>query len=232
MDSASQPRDGGCGFGPDATPCKGRPADEEVARLLRTQAEFYFSDSNLARDARLKRILSKNKKRYLSFGQLLKFNRIRDIMREAKVGPGKHFQTLADALAGSRTLELNRLKNMVKRREEDARRESAAQLQRRMDECTCYLEGFGETVDQHQIATVFSEFGPIKCIRMPRFSSGLSQGYCFIEFADHSQMTRAVRPANLPQIRTALSLRDSARDIRLITYSIWSKNQNTLQVVI
>lgn len=219
-----------CNFGVEGTLDRSMSAEEQLCQRLRAQVEFYFSDSNLARDKQLNRMLSKSKRRFLSFRQLLKFNRIKKFMIDANVETEKRFQTLATALETSDKLELNRLKNMVKRREV-AKKENPEAIQRRIQDSTCYVDGFGETVDQEQLAVLFGRFGNIKSIRLLKSKNGDSLGYCFIEFADSSQMATACKSFKSVSNRSTLPLKTNCQEIRVIPLSVWTDNNRSLSEV-
>ncbi len=84
--------------------------DEEIAKAITTQCEYYFSDQNLRTDDFLKEQIRSHDKKYLPIQILLRFNRIKALVPDLKI------DTIAAALAQSDLLELSDDKTHVRRK--------------------------------------------------------------------------------------------------------------------
>jgi la-related protein 6 len=86
-----------------------QPVSEEILGKLLTQAEFYFSDSNVLKDKFLMKNIQKNKGGFVSVKLLSSFRRMQAI--------SKDWRDLAYALRRSEKLELNDAGNKIRRKE-------------------------------------------------------------------------------------------------------------------
>jgi la-related protein 6 len=86
-----------------------QPASEEILGKLLTQAEFYFSDSNVLKDKFLMKNIQKNKGGYISVKLLSSFRRMQAI--------SKDWRDLAYALQRAEKLELNAAGNKIRRKD-------------------------------------------------------------------------------------------------------------------
>ncbi|KAJ6245916.1 la-related protein [Anaeramoeba flamelloides] len=86
----------------------GNKAQRELAKKIKDQIELYFSDSALSRDRFLKGLIEKNEEGYVSFLDLLRFNRLREISEDIEL--------IAKSLEKSETLELSEDKKSVRRK--------------------------------------------------------------------------------------------------------------------
>jgi la-related protein 6 len=86
-----------------------QPASEEILSKLLTQAEFYFSDSNVLKDKFLMKNIQKNKGGFISVKLLSSFRRMQAV--------SKDWRDLAYSLRRSEKLELNELGNKVRRKD-------------------------------------------------------------------------------------------------------------------
>jgi len=86
-----------------------QPTSEEILAKLLTQAEFYFSDSNVLKDKFLMKNIQKNKGGFVSVKLLSSFRRMQAI--------SKDWRDLAFALRRSERLEVNGAGNKVRRKD-------------------------------------------------------------------------------------------------------------------
>jgi hypothetical protein len=218
-------------------PLPDHATEEDLLRALREQTEFYLSDSNLPRDDHLVRLLAKNKKRFLLFKDLVRFNRIAQRFKEADVRADKHFSTLAKALEESTVLELGRLKNMVKRK--NPINLAPSNLRRMREEEAkriLYVEGFGEGLMQGDIADVFQRFGGVRSVELPTVgdrgeTQTTNRRYCFVEFNTHYEMAQCVRPSSRDAIINHPHFRSHRDTIRFIPKDAWNVNRRRLAKV-
>ncbi|XP_039622985.1 la-related protein 6b isoform X1 [Polypterus senegalus] len=86
-----------------------RPPDEELARKIASQVEFYLSDENLAEDAFLLKHVRRNKLGYVSIKLITSFKKVKYLTRD--------WQATRHALSYSRILEVNEEGTKVRRKE-------------------------------------------------------------------------------------------------------------------
>ncbi|KAF8065578.1 LARP6B [Scenedesmus sp. PABB004] len=102
--SADDARAGSCSSGGDEP---GRPR-QEVMDAVQKQIEFYFSDANLPTDKHLLKQIQKDPEGWVPLRMLAGFKRVKALTRELGL--------VADALAGSEALDLDRAGERVRRR--------------------------------------------------------------------------------------------------------------------
>ncbi|XP_015903561.1 la-related protein 7 isoform X2 [Parasteatoda tepidariorum] len=144
---------------------------------LRTQMEFYFSDSNLAKDKFLYNLISQDEDGYVDLEVFKSFNKIKALSEDMHV--------LAASLSKSSILELNENKSRVRRR-------TSIQMSKDFDACTLYVEGLPHYADLKWIKNVFDHFGTVEYINIPRFNvSHKIKGFAFIEFSNPESVKKA-----------------------------------------
>lgn len=148
---------------------------------IRTQVEFYFSNSNLPVDNYLIRMTGGNDNKPVDVEVIHNFKRM------------KHFQprsAVIDAIRGSKTLNIND-KGGITRKDpldpkfgEDVERNACLLTEEALPR-SVYAKGFGEeTGTTHQdIEKWVAPFGPVLSIRLRRQYDGSFKHSIFIEFA-------------------------------------------------
>lgn len=220
-------------FGLLEAPLPPAAPEDDLLDRLREQTEFYFADSNLLRDAHLARLLTKSKKQFLFFRDLVRFRRIAHWLKEGGVPADKYFTTLAKALESSTVLSLGKLRNMVRRKSPFSfAPDNLRRLRDDKDYRTLYVDGFDRGLRQADIAEVFQQFGTIRSITLPLASSKddthENLGYCFVEFASHRSLTDCLSPAKSDHVLGHPRFRSHRYSVRFLSKAGWQANQDRL----
>lgn len=129
--------------------------------------EFYFSDANLNKDRFLNKLIDANP--YVDLSVFLKFNKIRNLTDETS--------RIAKALSNSTILELSDDKKRVKRTTPICQKNN-------IEDCMIYVEGLSIDTDHDWLSSVFSRYGPVDYVSIPRYNNTKKiKGYAFVEFA-------------------------------------------------
>lgn len=134
-------------------------ADATLEEKLRTQVEFYFSDSNLPRDKFLRSRVEADPGGYVDLQLIVTFKR----MREANATVA----AVAEALAGSELVELSADKLRV-------RRKKPLPLEDTSKQRSLYVKGYkpGESPSAEprieEVVALFEPFGKVLSVRMRR----------------------------------------------------------------
>jgi len=152
---------------------KDRSRKKQLFQAIRKQMEFYFSGPNLARDRFMSKLLQEND--CIDLSLFLKFNKIRAMTND--------LNTLARALRKSEVIEVTddmkiQLKKKIQQKEDP-------------DECTIYVEHVPPDADHDWLQSIFSSFGKVDYLSIPRFHNGRCKGFAFVEF-DTPETTKSV----------------------------------------
>ncbi|XP_062527560.1 la-related protein 7 isoform X3 [Bombyx mori] len=129
------------------------------------QMEFYFSDANLTKDRYLGELVKNDP--YVALEVFLKFNKIRSMTQD--------IVDIAKAMKHSTMLELSEDKLKVKRK--------TSVISYDADARTVYVESIPVTASRDWLERVFSDFGTVVYISLPKFKNTQKiKGYGFIEF--------------------------------------------------
>ncbi|CAG9119577.1 unnamed protein product [Plutella xylostella] len=129
------------------------------------QMEFYFSDANLSKDRLLSSLMKEDM--FVPIDVFLKFNKIR-----AMTNDPNH---IAKAMKNSTLLELSDDKTKVRRK--------VPLIPYDSDSRTVYVESIPVTASREWLERVFSEYGTVAYISLPKFKdSQRIKGYAFVEF--------------------------------------------------
>ncbi|XP_042887901.1 la-related protein 7-like [Penaeus japonicus] len=147
-----------------------KPARQRKKRLinqLREQMEFYFSAANLSKNRSMARFYENGP--YISLATFCnKFNKIRAMTDDVNL--------LRKAVEKSAVLTLSEDGLMVKRKEEVTKKANET-------ECTIYVENIPAHVDHDWVRQIFSQYGVIDYISLPRYKhSCRPKGFAFVEF--------------------------------------------------
>ncbi|XP_050524885.1 uncharacterized protein LOC126896277 [Daktulosphaira vitifoliae] len=85
------------------------PPDEETTKRILDQVEFYFSDSNIVKDAFLLKHVRRNKEGYVSLKLISSFKRVKHL--------AKDWRAVAHAISRSEKLEINESGTKLRRKE-------------------------------------------------------------------------------------------------------------------
>jgi hypothetical protein len=162
----------------------GSKSNSKIIHSLRKQVEFYFGDPNLTKDKSLRRMISQHAKGYIPLEKLLSFNKINLILFDAHFSSLKEKKkALLEAIKKSNILKLNKNGTLVKRRipfnwkivNSEAYKN---QVNRRM----IYVENLPNFTSHNMLADIFSQYGRILHISLPRHKTKAVKGFAFIEF--------------------------------------------------
>ncbi|XP_041988393.1 la-related protein 7 [Aricia agestis] len=129
------------------------------------QMEFYFSDANLSKDRFLGDLVKNDP--YVPIAEFLKFNKIKSLTQDVN--------DIVKAMKHSTFLELSEDKTKVKRK--------LPMMPYDADLRTVYVESIPETASREWLERVFSDFGHVAYISLPKFkNSQRIKGFAFIEF--------------------------------------------------
>ncbi|XP_031559596.1 la-related protein 7-like [Actinia tenebrosa] len=158
---------------------KHKKRTKKIESQLKDQIEFYFSDSNLQKDRFLKQAISKNPNGYISVKTIADFNRMKQITKDITL--------VIKAIKSSSLLQLNDDESMV-------RRTTPLPEARNVDAETIYVEKLPPHADHDWLRNVFSQFGKVTYVSLPRFKhTGDIKGFAFIEFETPNEADTAVQ---------------------------------------
>ena len=172
-----------------------RQRKKKIINALRTQMEFYFSSANINKDRFMFSLVNRESFAELSLF-MTKFNAIKNLTDDVKL--------LIKAVKSSSLLELSEDQTGVRR---------VVPIEKKDDEneSTIYVENLPSNADHNLIREIFSQYGKIDYISLPRFKeSGRPKGFAFIEFDTPETAEKAlkahgnseVNPADLMSIVT------------------------------
>ncbi|XP_066583937.1 la-related protein 7 isoform X2 [Prorops nasuta] len=130
------------------------------------QMEFYFSDANLSKDRFLSNLVKDDPN--IDIEVFTRFNKIRELTTSTS--------RIAKALQASNMLSLSADGTKVCRITPIKQKEN-------VDECTVYVQGLPPDADHEWISSIFSCYGSIAYISIPKYKSNKKiKGFAFIEF--------------------------------------------------
>ena len=169
-------------------PLSGLGAAQGLVDMLRKQIEFYFGDPNLKRDRHLRELIAKHKKGYVELKTLLTFNRISHLFANAHVTKLEDkMASLRQAVSSSQILKICKQKLRVKRiipfsQDTASQKEVVDEVTTR----TVYIENIPPHATVDIIARVFSKFGQLALVNVPKAdhsSHPKNKGFAFVEFS-------------------------------------------------
>ncbi|XP_052739347.1 la-related protein 7 [Bicyclus anynana] len=142
-----------------------RHRKKQLYENIMKQMEFYFSDANLSKDRFLGELVKNDP--FVPLSEFLKFNKIRSLTQDVN--------DIAKAMKHSTFLELSDDKLKVKRR--------TPMLPYDADSRTVYVESIPVTAGREWLERVFSDYGHVAYISLPKFkNSNKIKGFAFIEY--------------------------------------------------
>lgn len=152
-----------------------RHRKKQLYENILKQMEFYFSDANLTKDRFLGDLVKSDP--YVPLEVFLKFNKIRSMTHDVN--------DIAKAMKNSSILELSEDKWKVKRK--------TPVLPYDADARTVYVESIPVTASREWLQRVFSDYGPVAYISLPKFkNSHKIKGYGFIEFTKSEDAQKCI----------------------------------------
>ncbi|KAF9794147.1 hypothetical protein SFRURICE_009524 [Spodoptera frugiperda] len=142
-----------------------RHRKKQLYENILKQMEFYFSDANLTKDRFLGDLVKNDP--YVPLELFLKFNKVRSLTQDVN--------DIAKAMKNSTLLELSEDRLKVKRK--------TPVLPYDADSRTVYVESIPVTASREWLERVFSDYGHVAYISLPKFQhSQKIKGFAFIEF--------------------------------------------------
>jgi len=153
-------------------------------RRLVTQMEFYFSDANLRLSKFLAKIYAEDP--WVPIQTFLSFNKVAALLTELEVGEEESTQVAevekALRVIASPHLQLSEDGKKVTR-VNPFKPADKEQVEAR----TIYVENLPSDADHESLKKLFSDFGEVVYVSIPRFpSSRRSKGFAFVEFSADS----------------------------------------------
>uniref|UniRef100_A0A1B6F4I5 Uncharacterized protein n=1 Tax=Cuerna arida TaxID=1464854 RepID=A0A1B6F4I5_9HEMI len=159
-----------------------RKRKKQLYNNLLTLMEFYLGDVNLSKDRFLAQRIQGKPFVYIDLSVFLTFNKVKALTQDV--------EDLANAIRESKILQLSEDKTQVCRKTPINRKENA-------DECTLYVEQLGPQMDHEFLFKLFSRYGPVDYVSLPRFShSGKFKGFAFVEFKNPQAAKRVLELFN------------------------------------
>jgi hypothetical protein len=173
-------------------------SDDIVSKLV-PLLTFWFSDANLAKDRFLRKIMASNEKQFVSFANLLTFKKVQQL--NAMI---HHLQAAAACCS---FLKISRDGSMVRRAVPFT--SSPNETQR-----TVHVDCIAHDSTHESLSELFSRFGRVVYVSIPRQEDGSIKGSAFIEFSEEEAAAAAVAAsvvANMPVISKSAWLDDRTR---------------------
>ena len=146
------------------------------------QIEFYLSDANIRQDKFIKQLLKDDNdklqdRKFIALDAFMKFNRIKQLTSDV--------ENVKIALADSKVVELSEDETSV-------RRKFPINNDKDVDACTIYVEKLPDAVDHDWLGDLFSSFGRVDHVSLPRFKNNKQiMGFAFVEFDNQRSASRA-----------------------------------------
>ncbi|KAG8305760.1 La- protein 7 [Homalodisca vitripennis] len=159
-----------------------RKRKKQLYNNLLTLMEFYLGDVNLSKDRFLAQRIQGKPFVYIDLSVFLTFNKVKALTQDV--------EDLACAIRGSKILQLSEDNTQVCRKTPINRKENE-------DECTLYVEQLGPQMDHDFLFKLFSRYGPVDYVSLPRYShSGKFKGFAFVEFKNPQAAKRVLELFN------------------------------------
>ncbi|KAL6216457.1 hypothetical protein ACLB2K_009680 [Fragaria x ananassa] len=160
--------------------------NEETAKKVLRQVEFYFSDSNLPRDEFLKKSISESEDGMISLALICSFSRMRGHLGlgdlKADAIPEDSVKAVAETLRKSTTLKISEDGEKVGRATEILKPEEVIE---QVDIRTVAAAPLEFDVKLEDVETFFGQFGKVNSVRLPRHVADkkLFCGTALVEFS-------------------------------------------------
>ncbi|CAH0518211.1 unnamed protein product [Peronospora belbahrii] len=158
-------------------------------KKLQRQLEFYLSESNLRQDKFLQQAM--DKQGFVSVRVFLSFNKLKILKATERM--------ILDAAEKSLTIQADWSRFCIA-----PKIMPAAGQDDNANARTIYIDSFGAMDDHDSLRQVFSQFGKVNLVSLPRFQQNKKlKGFGFIEFSDQQATDAAVNSSdtNLKGIR-------------------------------
>ena len=213
---------------------KARKRKKGIYRKIIGQMEFYLSDANLRHSKFLLPIYQKDP--WIDLTLFLTFNKVASMLTEItgqEASENDKIQELVKALSyiESEHITLSECKAKVNRKSPFVPAAST-----NIDSCTVYAENLPPDADHDFIKNVFLPYGEVSYVSIPKFKSGRSKGFAFIEFKSvesvdqvTSEFTNVTveKSENLASVKTFNEDREESEVKQQSALGIKRKNEDT-----
>ncbi|XP_073050878.1 la protein 1-like isoform X1 [Primulina eburnea] len=161
--------------------------DEETAKKVIRQVEFYFSDSNLPRDAFMKKTISESEDGMVSLSLIISFSRMRGHLGLGEVKPedvaDDTIMAVVETLRTSTFLKVSEDGKKVGRITELAK---AEEVMKQADVRTIAASPLEYDVQLEDVESFFGQYAKVNSVRLPRHvaDNRLFCGTALIEFSN------------------------------------------------
>ncbi|KAM3687761.1 hypothetical protein ACB098_10G101500 [Castanea mollissima] len=170
--------------------------DEETAKKVLRQVEFYFSDSNLPRDNFLKKTISENEDGLVDLALICSFSRMRGHLNLGNMKPDEvpedTVKAVAETLKTSTFLKLSEDGKKVGRTTELLKPEDVIE---QLDIKTIAASPLEYDVTREVLETYFNQFAKVNSVRLPRHV-GDKKFFCgtaLIEFSTEEDAEKVLK---------------------------------------
>jgi len=188
---------------------KQRKRKKGIYRSMVKQIEFYLSDANLRHSKFLLPIYEASP--WICIKTFLTFNKVAGMLSELLGENSKENVREAELCKAlevipSETIKLSECKKMLGRKTP-----FTPSSQSEVDSCTVYVENIPADADHDFLRNLFSTYGEVVYVSMPKFKSGRSKGFAFVEFDSEELVNKVLteftnvevsHPSDLVSVKT------------------------------
>eukprot|EP00124_Ichthyophonus_hoferi_P001937 Ihof_evm10s116 gene=Ihof_evmTU10s116 len=173
----------------------------------RAQVEFYFGDANLSKDRFMKQHIDKDPEGWVDMSVVGGFNRIQLLTTDSDL--------LAKSLRTSSLLELSSDGTKV-------RRKTAFEPPQDVDERTIYVENLPPSCDHDLLRDLYSKYGTVTYVSLPRFPNKVIKGFAFVEFSSQKEAQEAAAAQTTHTSRESDTSSDVTTELKAMPKQRWA----------